>query len=216
MKPFLRVAMLALAVAALFVASRHVDADTVRAWQEKTPYLPFFGALALLTLVGVPATPFYLVAGAAYGVLPALAGTAAALALHLLLAHRIAATGLRPVLERWLARTRYNLPDENTAKGLRFAILIRLVPALPWFLKNYLLCLAGLPFTTYFTVSMASSMLYATPLIILGESAFERDLWEVVGWMAVLVLLLLAARFAARRLPEAAKPEKSDSATLGL
>ncbi len=208
MKTFLRMMLVAVVLAALFAVSRYVDAGTLREWKREAPFFPFFAALALLTLLGFPTTPFFLVAGAAYGVLPALAGTCVALAVHLLLAHRIAATGLRPILERWMHKTGFALPEDLPGNGLRFAVMVRFLPAMPWFLKNYILCLAGIPFPVFFSVSFLASLIYAVPLVLLGESAFEQDLGELVAWLVALALMLVLARYAAKRLPPGSRNPK--------
>jgi len=205
MKIFLRGTLAILFLIALVWVGLRLDPLTLRQWLDKTPFLPFFVALALLTLLGIPPTPFFLVAGAAYGVLPALLGTVAALSANLLLSYGIAATGLRTHLKKQLDRTRFSLPEELPGKGLRFSIMVRLLPAVPWFLKNYVLCLAGVPFPIYFVVSLISSLVYAAPLIILGESVFERDYREVLAWLLVLAVLLVAAHFGARRLVDKPK-----------
>lgn len=175
-------------VALLWVGGLRIDPETLHAWQQDAPVLPFFTALTLLPLVGVPTTPFFMVSGAAYGILTSLIGTATALAVNLLLSFGIARGGLSPLLRRILARTGHTLPDLDEKRELHFTLLVRMIPAMPNFVKNYLLCLAGISFPVYFGVSLIISMLYAAPFIILGESILEKDASDLI-----VALVLLAA-----------------------
>src|SRR5690554_5176852 len=65
--------------------------------------VPFFLAMAVLPTVGFPVTPFYLLAGATFGVWLSLAGTALAQALNLILAYWMSRRYLRGVIE-WLVK----------------------------------------------------------------------------------------------------------------
>ena len=173
---------------------RSVDADALRAWKENAPPLPFFIALAVLPLVGFPTTPFFLVAGATYGMGVGLVGTVAALAVNFLLSYVIAGSALRSLVVRLLAKTKHRLPEIDAEHGVRFTLVVRMIPAMPNFVKNYLLCLAGVPFWTYFLLSMGISFAYAAPFVVLGESIFEQDLQEVLIAVAVLALLGAGAK----------------------
>lgn len=175
-------------VGLLWVGGWQIDPETLHAWQQDAPVLPFFTALTLLPLVGVPTTPFFMVSGAAYGILTSLIGTAIALSVNLLLSFGIARGGLSPLLRRILARTGHTLPDLDEKRELHFTLMVRMIPAMPNFVKNYLLCLAGISFPLYFGVSLIISLLYAAPFIILGESILEKDSSDLI-----VALVLLAA-----------------------
>jgi len=166
-----------------------VDPDKIRAWQEDAPVIPFFIALTVLPLIGVPTTPFFMMSGAAYGILISLIGTAIALAVNLILSFGIARGGLSPLLKRFLAKTGHTLPDLDDKREVHFTLMVRMIPAMPNFVKNYLLCLAGISFPVYFGLSMIISMLYAAPFIILGESILEKDTSDLIIAVALLVFL---------------------------
>lgn len=166
--------VLALLVAALWVTT---DRQTILAWKQEAGPVPFFIALALLPAVGFPTTPFFVLAGAMYGVWVALLGSAAAVAVNLALCYWISRSGLRPWLERRLSRTKYKVPDLSASRGgaWRFSLLIKIAPGLPTFAKNYVLGMAGVPFGIYFAVSFGFTFFYAASFIVLGESIFDRD-----------------------------------------
>lgn len=176
------------------------DYQAFIAWREEADALPFFLAMALLPAVGVPITPFFIVAGATFGVHIGLAGSAAALTGNLLLCYWIARSGLRPWLAGLLARTRYRIPDFEKGEGaLRFALLVKLAPGVPVFIKHYLLGMAGVPFAIYFAVSAAITGLYGGAFVVLGESLLDHDVGGSAAAIAVLALVALAIYLWRRR-----------------
>lgn len=169
------------------------DHQAFIAWREEAGVVPFFLAMALLPALGVPITPFFIVAGATFGTFVGLTGSAIALSANLLLCYWIARSGLRPWLTRLLARTRYDIPDFEEGKGaLRFTLLVKLAPGVPIFIKHYLLGLAGVPFWIYFAVSGAITGLYAGAFVVLGDSLLEHDLGTSAMALAALVAIALA------------------------
>lgn len=178
-----------LLVGGLLYAGWRIEPERIREWQENAPVIPFFLALAILPLLGVPTTPFFMMSGAAYGITVSLIGTAFALALNLILSYAIARGGLSPLLRKLLARRNYRLPDLEQKKEIQFTLGVRMVPAMPNFVKNYLLCLAEISFKVYFSLSMLISMLYAAPFIVMGESILEQDPRELVFAALLLVAL---------------------------
>lgn len=176
------------------------DHQAFIAWREEAGVVPFFLAMALLPALGVPITPFFIVAGATFGTFVGLTVSAIALSANLLLCYWIARSGLRPWLTRLLARTRYGIPDFEEGKGaLRFTLLVKLAPGVPIFIKHYLLGLAGVPFWIYFAVSGAITGLYAGAFVVLGDSLLEHDLGTSAMALAVLLVIALAIYLWRRR-----------------
>lgn len=185
----LRILGVLLVLGGLIWAGMRVDPEQLREWKETAHPVPFFLALALLPLAGVPTTPFFMVAGVTYGIPAGLMGTALALALNLLLSFLIAASGLRKLVTRMLSKTKYKLPDLGRDRGVRFTVAVRMVPAMPNFMKNYVLCVAGVPFRIYFPLSIVISMVYAAPFVVMGESIFDQD-WRMLAVAGGLLALL--------------------------
>lgn len=160
--------------------------DAVLAWKEQASPLAFFTIMALLPAIGAPLTPFYIVAGATFGLWKGLFGSAIALVINLSLAYFAARHSTGGWLRRGLLRLGYELPDfdRDSARPFRFTLVVKLTPGLPLFLKNYLLGLSGVPFGTYLGVSMLVSALYAVPLMALGDSLFKHEQARV--WIFVL------------------------------
>jgi uncharacterized membrane protein YdjX (TVP38/TMEM64 family) len=187
-----------LGLLALLWAWREWDQDAFFAWQREAGPVPFFAALAVLPALGVPTTPFFMLAGMTFGVTVGLVGTAASLAVNMMLCFWIAHSGLREWLRRLLARWGKELPRMEPKQALRFAILVKLAPGVPTFVKQYALGLSGLKVVPYFLVSFLITMPYAATFVVLGESVFDFDWQQAVGALVVLVLLS-AALYALRR-----------------
>lgn len=192
-------ALIVIAVVA-FLWSRW-GSESVLAWKREANPIVFFAAMALLPIVGVPITPFFVLAGATFSVPVGLAGSAAALAVNLVLSFWLARSRLRPPLERLLGRTRYSLPDLEAAphRAFRFTMLMKVAPGLPLSVKHFAIALAGVPFLTYFLVSFAISGLYAASFIVLGGSLLQHDIGTAVAAGAVLVALGIAVAWVQRR-----------------
>ncbi len=152
--------------------------------------VPFFAAMALLPLVGIPITPFYLAAGAVFEPLVSLTGVALALGVNHLLAYALGRKTLRPVLEFLMRRRRLTLPKPGSRDALYTALIIKLTPGPPFFLRSYLMAMAGIPLWIYFLVTWPLSMVYAVPATLLGESVVEGR--GVTAAVALGVLLAVA------------------------
>jgi uncharacterized membrane protein YdjX (TVP38/TMEM64 family) len=169
------------------------------AWKAEAPPLPFFAALAVLPAVGVPTTPFYIMAGATFGGVAGVLGSMASLAVNLVICHWIGQSGLRPWLVRRLEGAGRTLPHLEKGKAWRFTALVKLAPGVPAFAKNYLIVLAGVPFPVFFGISMAATLPYVVTLVILGESVREHDVRDLVGVAAGLLALAGVAWWVRRR-----------------
>jgi uncharacterized membrane protein YdjX (TVP38/TMEM64 family) len=180
-------------VAAVAVAWFAWNRGLVTKWKEDARPLPFFAGMAIVPALGVPITPLFVLAGATFGRRVGLIGSGLALATNLGLCYWVARSGLRPWLVRLLGRFDYELPDyEQKYKGAwRFALVVKVAPGIPQFVKNYALGVAGIPFPLYFGISMLVTGVYGALLIVLGESLFAHDLRRTV--LVGAVVLALAA-----------------------
>lgn len=170
------VALIVAVGAALVAAWMAWDGHAVREWKEGASPLLFFASMAVLPALGAPLTPFYLVAGATFDLGPALLGSALSLTINLTLCYIMARGRMREALSRVMRRFDYELPDFQRKQGaLRFALLVKLTPGAPTFLKNYLLGLSGVPFRTYLGVSLLTAAVYAVPLMALGQSLLRHE-----------------------------------------
>jgi uncharacterized membrane protein YdjX (TVP38/TMEM64 family) len=177
------------------------DHDAMMAWKADAGALPFFAAMAVLPAIGMPITPFFVLAGATFGVGIGLLGSGVALGLNLALCYGIARSGLRPWLESLLQRFEYELPDfeEKKRGALRFTLLVKLTPGAPAVAKNYLLGLTGVPFSLYFVSSMLITGAYAVLCVVVGVSLFEHEIRRSLAIGAAIVALSLGLLWWHRR-----------------
>lgn len=175
--------------------------ESVMAWMRESGPLPYFALMALLPAIGAPFTPFFLVAGATFGIPVGLIGSGLALAMTLTLCHRLARTRLRPLFESLARRFGYEIPDFEKVgnRAVRFTLMVKLAPGVPAFIKNYGLGAAGVPFPLYFGISMLITGVYALCLVVLGESLFQHELTHAVVAAAVIVVLALGVWWWRRR-----------------
>jgi uncharacterized membrane protein YdjX (TVP38/TMEM64 family) len=188
-----RAALFTVGVLALLWIWRNWDQEAFLAWKQEAGPVPFFAALAILPAIGVPTTPFFMLAGMTFGLTVGLLGTAASLAVNMMLCFWIAHSGLRNSLRRLLARWGRELPQVEGKRALRFAVLVKLAPGVPTFVKQYALGLSGMDFVPYFIVSFLITLPYAAAFVVLGESIFDFDWQQGVG--ALVALLALSAIF---------------------
>jgi uncharacterized membrane protein YdjX (TVP38/TMEM64 family) len=175
--------------------------DVLNMFKRAGP-IPFFAALIVLPLAGMPTTPFYLLAGPAFGPGIGLFGTAIALAVQQVIGYWLARRWLHGWMERILARTRFQVPEVKPENHVRFTLVVRLAPGVPTWTKNYLGGLARTPFLVFFWISWPIALVYAAGFIILGDAAFSRDWRELtlaVMLVAVLIVLRKFLRSRARR-----------------
>lgn len=189
----------------LYLAWSIWDYQALMDWIARARPIPFFTAMALLPALGMPLTPFYLLAGATFDARLALAGTLLALAANLTLCYFIGRSSLRPRLVALFERFGYELPDFDAEAGksarntVRFTVLFKLAPGVPGFVKHYGLGAARVPFPIYLAVGLAASAVYAFPLIIVGDSLFSHQLDRRSLVILVAIGLVIAVYLWSRR-----------------
>jgi uncharacterized membrane protein YdjX (TVP38/TMEM64 family) len=176
-------------VAAGYLVWKIWDREAVVAWMRGANPVWFFLTTALLPVFGAPITPFFVLAGATFGVRLGLLGSVAALGLNLSICYWIARTGLRRWIVSLLRRFKYELPNFQERRALRFTIIVKLAPGVPAFIKNYALGAARVPFPLYLAAGMLVTGTYATLLVVLGESLLAHNLRKLLVVGAVFVVL---------------------------
>jgi uncharacterized membrane protein YdjX (TVP38/TMEM64 family) len=196
-----RVLLGAAVLGLLFLLWSVWDHDAILRWLERARPLPFFALMALLPMLGLPLTPFFVIAGATFGIALGALGSISALAANLFASYLIG-RWLRPSIAALLKRLGYELPDFTTRQhgALRFTLAVKLAPGVPAFVKTYGLAVAGVRFGWYFGVSMLITGAYGISIIVLGDSLFDHDRQRVVLALGVLVVLAVGVWAWRRRL----------------
>lgn len=170
--------------------------DVLLAWKSGLDPLPFFALLALAGCLGIPTTPFYLLAGVLFGPAVALVGSALSVLTYQSLAYGIARGPLRGWSDRISGPLERRFASYRLARPYLRVVLVRLLPGLPGALKNYLAASVGAGFGVYLLVSWPLGMAGAAALVAVGEAVATWRPWEAL----LVVLALLAAAWLFRRL----------------
>jgi uncharacterized membrane protein YdjX (TVP38/TMEM64 family) len=169
---------------------------------------PFFTAMAVLPALGFPVSAFSMAAGPVFGPTLGVAGVIAcatlAIAINLTLCYWIAASAMRPLMERLVKRLGYPIPELPGESTWEITLLVRIIPGPPVFLQSYLLGLARVPFGTYLLISLLVQVVYLGATILAGDALMRGDWWAlaVAGGLFVVVgavMHRLRKRFVARR-----------------
>lgn len=174
------------------------------------PPFAFFGAMAVLCVLPVPVSAFYLGGAALYGTGATLAWLPFALAGNVWLAQTLAARGLRPLAARVLTARGLRVPMLREGDALPFTVLIRIAPGVPFFAQNLLLGLAEVDRLRSIAVALPIQLAFASGFILLGRSAFEGRLGMLVLALGLIASVSLAARLAHRRLAAHAPAELAE------
>lgn len=149
-----------------------------------------FVVMATLPVAGFSVGIIYLVAGAKFGPLLGGVAVAGATAIHLLLTHWISRSFLREPLLRFLARRKHQLPVIPPGENAAISVMAALVPGVPYFARNYLLALSGVPLRTYFWICLPIYVARSYVTIFLGDLSGDPSRRGFIILIAVYVVKL--------------------------
>ncbi|HEX2854837.1 MAG TPA: VTT domain-containing protein [Opitutaceae bacterium] len=163
------------------------------------PFL-LFGLMATLPVAGFSIGIVYLIAGAKFG--PLLGGVvvAGATAVHLLLTHWICRSFLRQPLERMIAKRKHHLPDIPPSEHGAISVMAALIPGPPYFIRNYLLALSGVPFRVYFWICLSIYVARSYVAIFLGDLSGDPNRRGFFVLVAVYIVKLGICAFLIARM----------------
>ncbi len=163
----------------------------------------FFGAMAVLPVIGAPLMAFTIAAGEAFAGQMTMGGviaaTLAAIAVNLALTHWLARHAVRPLAERLLKRFGYAVPRVTPDNALTVALLVRLTPGPPFFLQSYLLGLADVPFRLYMLVSWLCVLPWAVGAVVLGRGVLNGNFKVAAMGLGVIIAAVAAVQLIRRR-----------------
>jgi uncharacterized membrane protein YdjX (TVP38/TMEM64 family) len=157
-------------------------------------------AMAVLPVFGFPIAVVYLVAGAKFG--PLLGGVVVAgvTAVHLLATHAITQSVLRGPIERFMEKRHHHLPHVPEDEQAAVSLIAALIPGLPYFVRNYLLALAGVRLRYYFWVCLPVYVARSYVTILLGDLSSDPTRRGLVILLVVDVLKVAICAFVIWRL----------------
>ncbi|MCF8052079.1 MAG: VTT domain-containing protein [Desulfobacterales bacterium] len=148
----------------------------------------FLLMFAVLPPLGFPISAFLVLIGAKFGAWAGVLIMAAGMPIHLLVAFFVAHTFLRSLVQRYLEKIDYRLPEVPKNRILSFSFFFMAVPGLSYTLKNYVLALSGVPFKYFFLSGYLLQAAMGIPFVIAGEALAGKSLLLLA---AVLVVLLV-------------------------
>lgn len=175
----------------------------VKEWSRTVGPVPFFLAMALLPAVGFPIMVFSLSAGLfmvpQIGLGWAIVGTVLSLGANMALTYWLARYALRPLLEGLVLKLGYGLPQVAQEEYLSLTVLCRVMPGAPFFVQNYLLGLAKVPFWTYLWVSWSIQGAFAVAMVVFVEKLMQGSGKDVFLAVCSFIVLAIVIKWIRRR-----------------
>ncbi len=163
-------------------------------WLRHVSPLVFFTLMAVLPVVPVPVSPFYL--GCGIFPLPvALAGILIAIPVNFAITYWLVKTLMKPLAERLLARAGKTIPRPSSDRNeVLFCILIR-VCGTPYTLQNYIIPLAGVRFRRYMILGLPFQYIPAIAMMLVGDSLLKGEAGKAILGIGILVAIGILAKF---------------------
>lgn len=171
--------------------------------------------MAVLPIGGFSIGVVYLIAGVKFG--PVLGGVvvAGATAAHLIGTHWVCKSMLRAPVQRLLKRRGHALPHIPEGEDVSIAAMAALVPGPPYFMRNYLLALSGVPLRVYFWVCLPIYVIRSYVAILLGNLGAELTPRAIAILAAVYAVKLGICAYLIWRIRKRFKLEKKKKVRAG-
>ncbi len=185
-----------LLLAGLVVLSQQVDVEDVHAFTERQDSWLVFVLITVLPLLGFPVSVLHVVAGMRWGPQVALPLVALSIVIQLLASYALVRL-FRPLFEKRLARFREKIP-----KGAHgpVSLFTALLPGVPYFIKNYVLPLIGIPLPTYLLWCLPLHVLRSSVAVIFGDQSDQLTPGRIAGFAVYFILITLSCAWVFRRI----------------
>jgi len=184
------------AVIGFFCLSRTIDLAAIHAQAERLNTTMAFSLLTILPLFGFPVSVLHVTAGIRFGVAWGLPLVALSILLQLL-----ASYGLVHWQKEFFARKLKNLRNK-IPPGAHSAVTLftLLLPGVPYFAKNYVLPVAGVPLRTYLLWCFPIHVARAAIAVIFGDQSDHLTPLRLAGLLGYGAAVLAASWWAFRRM----------------
>jgi uncharacterized membrane protein YdjX (TVP38/TMEM64 family) len=190
--------------AILFLYSR-VDIDRVHQWTEALDSWLVFLLIVVLPLVGFPVSVVHMLAGIRWGTAVGLQLVVISIALQLLASFALVHL-FRPVFEKRLEKVRRKIPAGAHGPVCLFTMLL---PGVPYFAKNYVLPLVGVPLRTYLLWCFPLHALRSSVGVMFGDASDELTPQRIAFFVVYGLTIAAACTWAFRRIREKAALQDS-------
>jgi len=148
----------------------------------------FIALMITLPAAGFPVSVFLVMSGIKFGIFYAALLWLIVLPLHALIGYYLSGK-LRKTIKRFSEKRGYHIPKAPEKNTAMYSFLFYAVPGLPYAGKNYLLPLAGLPFSHCVLMNSIVQAPQGIPFIILGRSVIELD--PTLFYLALIMFIML-------------------------
>ena len=158
---------------------------------------PILAFLAILIAGGapIPLSPFLILAGGLYNRLygmPAALGLCyAAMTLAMVWTYFVSAYPMHRLFQRVISLFAAKMPEIPEAHQTKLALILRITPGIPFFLQNYALGVARVPFKKYLLISMGIQLLYTPAFVIGGGAIFEGKAGLAIAAVSILIIMAI-------------------------
>ena len=150
-------------------------ASLKEAWQRCDTYLishpgALFWAIVFLPGLPIPTSALLFTAGVVWRQHPVMASLLCLLAmtLNLTWTYWLAAGPGRRMVEKLLAATSFKIPELPRGDHLKLILILKLTPAIPFFVQNYLCGFLRAPFFLYLPISILCNGIIGTGVVLSG------------------------------------------------
>lgn len=154
-------------------------------------------ALATLPGIGFPISPLFLMVGAVlgpkYGLPLACLIAIAAQSTCTIWTYLLAAGPIKKQLQNYLAKKRV-VPEFSDSHALRFALIMRITPGIPYALQNVVLGIIGLKLKIYLLVSIPITALWTVGFVTTGGAIHKGSIGLTITGILLIVILVLVTR----------------------
>lgn len=160
---------LAIAVTVIWLVQADFDWKAIPRAMDKLNTGVLLGLTATLPLAGFPISIVYLLLGGRFGPIGGLGMVAAITAFHLVATHWIARSFLREPLQNILKKRDHKIPTVAPGENAAVAAVVMLAPGIPYFIRNYVLALSGIPLRIYFWIALPVHVLRSYVALFIGD-----------------------------------------------
>jgi uncharacterized membrane protein YdjX (TVP38/TMEM64 family) len=165
-----------------------------------------FLAVALLPLIGCPASPLLVAIGIRMGTMAGMGLVLGAYVINFSAGYWMARSWFRAPFGRWLERRGQRLPQLQAAEETQFILLVRITPGPPLFMQTYLLGFARVNFLRFLGLSLLVQAFYVYAFLSFGQSLNHNAVWRAILAVALLIGLGLLVNLLRRHLTAPKKP----------
>lgn len=179
-----------------YFLSRAFNIDAVHAYANKLNGVVAFALLTVLPLLGFPVSVLHITAGIKFGVVRGILLVALSILIQLLVSYGLV-HWRRKYFERKFKDVRKQIPEGAHSPITLFTLLL---PGVPYFAKNYVLPVIGVPLRIYLMWALPIHIGRSAVSVILGEESDHLTPTRIAVMVCYYSATLAASWWAFRRI----------------